>query len=137
MQYYYMKSAGVALFVSAAVSAQPAPPKPAALAFEVATIKAAGPLNPQAIMSGQMRIGMKVDAARVDIASFSLADLIRTAYKIKPHQLTGPDWMGGERFNIVAKMPVGATAEHVPEMLEAHLAERFKLTIHLDAKYQA
>ena len=51
----------------------------AAPTFEVASIKPAGPLNPMMIKSGQMRIGMKIDKARVDIGSLSLADLIRIA----------------------------------------------------------
>jgi len=102
----------------------------APLAFEVASIKPAGALDPAAIASGKMRIGMKIDAARVDIGSFSLADLIRTAYKVKAYQVSGPDWMGGERFNIMAKLPDGAREDQVPEMLQALLAERFKLVIH-------
>ena len=58
-----------------------------ALAFEVASIKPAPPIDPAKIMGGKLHIGMSIDAARVDIGSLSLADLIRIAYKIKPHQL--------------------------------------------------
>ena len=39
-----------------------------------------------------------------------------------------------ERFDVLAKMPEGATKEQVPEMLQALLAERFKLAIHHDTK---
>ena len=104
------------------------------LAFEVASIKLAPPINPAMIMSGQMHIGMKVDGDRVDIGSLSLADLIRIAYNVKPYQVTGPDWMGAQRFDVMAKLPEGATKEQVPEMLQALLAERFKLTIHRETK---
>lgn len=38
--------------------------------------------------------------------------------------------MTTERFNILAKMPEGATKDQVPRMLRALLAERFKLAIH-------
>ena len=31
--------------------------------------------------------------ARVDLRFMSIGDLIRTAYKIKPHQIVMPDWM--------------------------------------------
>ena len=110
---------------------------PAALTFEVASVKAAGPLDPQKIMSGQMRIGKKVDKARVEYLSMSLDALIMDAYKIKSFQLVGPDWITGmsaPRFDIQAKMPEGATEEQVPEMMQALLAERFGLKFHKDTK---
>jgi uncharacterized protein (TIGR03435 family) len=108
----------------------------AAPSFEVASVKPAGPLDPAAIVSGKMRLGMKVEGARVDIGSLSLADLIRIAYRVKPYQVSGPDWMSGERFDVRAKLPEGASQEQVPEMLQALLAERFKLTIHRQTKEQ-
>ncbi len=99
-------------------------------AFEVASVKPAAPLDARMILSGQMRIGMKTNAARVDIGSMSLMDLVCAAYKVKPHQVSGPDWMGGARFDIQAKLPEGATTEQIPEMLQGLLAERFKLALH-------
>ena len=104
----------------------------AAPAFEVASIKPSPPLNPNAIMSGQMHVGMKTDAARVDIGFMSLTDLIRTAYDVKEYQISGPDWMKSQRFDIQAKLPDGATTDQVPQMLQALLADRFKLTLHRD-----
>jgi uncharacterized protein (TIGR03435 family) len=105
--------------------------------FEVASIKPAAPLDRSQMLSGQMHIGMKIDAARVDIGGMSLADLIRVAYRVKPYQLSGPDWMASERFDVLAKMPEGATREQVPEMLQALLAERFKLAVHRESKEHA
>jgi uncharacterized protein (TIGR03435 family) len=121
--------------VTAAFAQTPeAPP----LAFEVASIKPAGPLNPAAIQSGKLRIGMKVDGAICDIGSFSLRDLIRTAYEVKDFQISGADGLGtvmsATRFNIQATMPPGTTEKQVPQMLQALLAERFKLVIHRDTK---
>src|ERR1035437_6542153 len=106
----------------------------APLAFEVATIKVAETIGPAQIASGKIHVGMKVDAARVDIGYLSLADLIAMAYKVKPFQITGPDWMSAQRFDILAKMPEGATKDDVPVMLQALLAERFKLTLHRENK---
>ncbi len=116
-----------ALFISQIAFAQ-APA--AAPAFEVATIKPAPALDPSKIASGQLHLGMSTDAGRVDIGFFSLADLIRTAYRVKPYQLSGPGWMSEQRWDIEAKIPEGASADQVPEMLQALLADRFKLTIH-------
>jgi uncharacterized protein (TIGR03435 family) len=87
-------------------------------------------------MSGQTRIGMNVDAARVDIGSLSLADLLGIAFRVKPNQIAGPDWMATERFSIQAKLPDGANKEQVPEMLQTLLEERFKLSFHHDDKEQ-
>lgn len=110
--------------------ALPAQTPAAAPAFEVASIKPAPPLDPAKIAAGQMHIGMSIDAARVDIGYLSLADLIRVAYRMKPYQVVGPDWMSAQRFDILAKMPEGGSKDQVPEMLQALLAERFKLAIH-------
>ena len=122
-------AAVLALAACAALGQTPA----AAPAFEVASVKPAAPLDANAIMSGKMHLGMKTDAARVDIGFLSLADLIRIAYRVKPYQISGPDWMGSQRFDIQAKMPEGASTEQVPEMLQALLAERFKLALHRDS----
>ena len=122
-------AASLALAACAALGQTPA----AAPAFEVASVKPAAPLDANLVMSGKMHVGMKTDAARVDIGFLSLADLIRIAYRVKPYQISGPDWMGSQRFDIQAKMPEGASTEHVPEMLQALLAERFKLALHRDS----
>jgi uncharacterized protein (TIGR03435 family) len=101
------------------------------LSFEVASIKPAEPLNPAAIAAGKIpRLGMQVDGARVDIGFLSLGDLISTAFKLKPYQVIGPEWMRQQRFDISAKLPDGATKEQVPEMLQALLQERFGLKAH-------
>jgi uncharacterized protein (TIGR03435 family) len=106
-------------------------------AFEVASVKPAAPLDRSQMLSGQMHVGMKVDAARVDIGSMSLAELIRVAYRVKAYQVSGPDWMASERFDVLAKLPEGASSGQVPEMLQALLAERFKLTVHRESKEHA
>ena len=133
-----------AVVLTAAIAAfaqTPAPPPTPPLAFEVASIKPAGPLDPVAIQQGKLRLGMKVDGAICDIESFSLKDLIRTAYEVKDYQITGADSLGSamdaQRFNIQATMPAGATEKQVPQMLQALLAERFKLVVHRETKDQS
>jgi len=107
------------------------------LTFDVATVKPSPPLNPAAFAQGKLHAGMNVQGDRVDIGYMSIADLITVAYGIKPYQLSGPDWMKTERFDILAKMPEGATKEQVPEMLQTLLAERFQLKIHRDTHEDA
>jgi uncharacterized protein (TIGR03435 family) len=124
-------SAGLLLVAGAAFGQTPAAP----LAFDVASIKLATP-DPAKIMAGQQHIGLKVEGNRVDIGMTSLSELIGIAYKVKYYQVQGPDWLGptGQRFDILAKMPAGANKDQVPEMLQALLAERFKLTMHRSSK---
>ena len=110
--------------------------------FDVASVKAAGPLDPQKIISGQQRLGMKQDAGRVDIESMSLAELLYLAFKFPPDRVNGPDFlsiantMSAERFEIHAKLPADAKSDDVPEMLQSLLAERFKLAYHREQKEQ-
>jgi uncharacterized protein (TIGR03435 family) len=76
---------------------------------------------------------MSVDKARVDIGMTPLIGLICAAYKVKPYQVKGgADWVNTQRFDVLAKLPEGATKDQVPEMLQTLLAERFKLTVHRD-----
>lgn len=100
--------------------------------FEVASIK---PSAPQPM--GQMRIGMSADAGMLRYSNVSLRDCIRIAYRVKEFQVQGPDWVNSERFDIVAKLPSGSTQDQIPEMLQAMLAERFKLTFHRETKEHA
>jgi uncharacterized protein (TIGR03435 family) len=115
--------------------AQPAP------TFEVASIKPSAPLDmmklASEIQAGHMpKIGARVDGARAEYTYVSLKELIVIAYKVKPFQITGPDWMASQRFDIVAKIPDGASKDDVPKMLQALLEERFKLAAHRDSKEQ-
>jgi uncharacterized protein (TIGR03435 family) len=117
-----MLAAGAA---AGAAAGQTAPP-----AFEVASVKAAEPLDAAKLAAGQQRIGATLDAARVDLRSLSLGDLIRTAYKVKSYQLSGPEWMNTERFDVMAKLPEGAKRADIPEMLQTLLEQRFQLMLH-------
>src|ERR1017187_7513788 len=110
-------------------------------AFEVASIKPSEPITPAMIASGKLHAGMKIDGKRVDIGNFGMMQLICKAYDVKSYQVSGPSWlkvvgMSGQRFDIVANLPEGATKEQVPQMLQALLAERFKLVIHRETKDQ-
>jgi uncharacterized protein (TIGR03435 family) len=114
-----------------------AQPPAAAPAFDVASIKPSEPITQATIAAGRLHAGMKIDSARVDIGNFPLMQLICKAYDVKPYQVQGPPWlMSGQRFDIVANMPPGATREQVPQMLQMLLAERFKLVIRRDSKEQ-
>ena len=110
--------------------------------FEVASVKPSEPITPAMVASGKLHAGMKIDGKRVDIGNFGLMQLICKAYDVKAYQVKGPAFLktvglAGQRFDIVANLPEGATKEQVPQMLQALLAERFKLVGHQETKEQA
>jgi uncharacterized protein (TIGR03435 family) len=119
-------------FAASVALAQPEAP----LAFEVATIKPSAPVDTAALRDGRAHVGTKIDAARVDIGTASLFRLVCIAYRLKPYQVAGPDWLKTTMYDILAKIPDGITAEKVPEMLRTLLVERFGLKIHHDARDQ-
>jgi len=115
---------------------------PAGPAFEVASIKPTSldmmKLAAQVRAGETPAIGAKVDKTRATYTFMSLKELIVTAYDVKPFQISGPDWLNDAsvRWDIIAKMPDGATTDQAPKMLQALLAERFKLAVHRETKEQ-
>jgi uncharacterized protein (TIGR03435 family) len=128
---------GLAIFGfagAAEVCAQSQAPNTAPLAFEVASIKPSADIM-GAVSAGKMpHVGLKVDNQQVDIGYFTLQQLIVYAYKVKAYQVIGPDWMKSSHWDIQATLPEGANKDQVPEMMQALLADRFKLVIHHDSK---
>ena len=97
--------------------------------FEVASIKPSDP-NPDS----PVFIGMSADGALVKYTNITLLECIRGAYRVRDFQIVGPDWMTKARFEISAKLPPRSSADQIPEMLQALLAERFKLEIRRETK---
>jgi len=99
-------AAAMILFVGTAIGQKP----PNTVSFEVASIKSLGQFDAVKMVQQGIplsHLGMHVDGARVDIGVMTLADLIGTAYKVKKYQITGPDWISVDRFDILAKIPEG------------------------------
>src|SRR5262245_36449721 len=106
----------------------------AGLSFEVASIKPAEAITPAMVAAGKLHVGMSVDGARVDIGYLSLGELIPIAFNVKPYQVSGPDWLRAQRFDILATMPEGTTKTQVQAMLQALLEERFQLKTHKERR---
>jgi uncharacterized protein (TIGR03435 family) len=106
--------------------------------FDVASIKPAAP--PDA--SGRMRIMMgggpgTDDPGRITYSGVPLKMILTLAFNVKAYQITGPDWLDSERFDVTAKVPPGTTKEQARVMMQNLLADRFKLTIHHETKEMA
>jgi uncharacterized protein (TIGR03435 family) len=92
----------------------------------------------RAVSAGEApNVGAHITKSQATYSFVTLKELIITAYDLKPGQISGPDWLndsGAQRFDIVAKLPDDATVDQVPQMLQALLADRFKLVVHRDTK---
>jgi uncharacterized protein (TIGR03435 family) len=99
------------------------------LTFEAAAIYAIAPAANQFFRGGLMKGG------RYDLRDATMVDLISTAYGVNQDSVFGgPNWIEYNRFNIVAKAPPSTSAEKAKSMLQALLADRFKLAVHKDTK---
>jgi uncharacterized protein (TIGR03435 family) len=73
--------------------------------------------------------------SRITIENASLREIIFFAYGIpwgRDYELFGPDWLDGEKFDIIATFPPGPARERVQEMLQTLLYERFGLRTHAE-----
>jgi uncharacterized protein (TIGR03435 family) len=113
--------AGV-LFISAA-AAQPV--------FDVASIRSSQIGKGG---EGSRRENIQASPGSLNMRNVSLKSSIRWAYHVMEYQVTGPDWLGFERYDIVAKANGPASEDQLRLMLQALLAERFKLTLHRETK---
>ena len=100
-------------------------------AFETVDVHAsAHTTNPNPFMTGGVLRG-----GRYDLRRATMVDLIRIAYDVDPDTvLGGPSWLETDRFDVVAKVPPETSPEAVKLMLQALLADRFKLVLHKDTK---
>ncbi|MGD0499342.1 MAG: TIGR03435 family protein [Bryobacteraceae bacterium] len=112
------------------VHGQPSPARPA---FEVVSIRPGSPGSMMdLIQSGKMH--SRIDDALLDLGSVSLSAVIQFAYRLPADRISGPGWLDDARFDILAKLPVGASKSQAPEMLQSMLAERFHFAAHRDQK---
>jgi uncharacterized protein (TIGR03435 family) len=70
----------------------------------------------------------------LNMRNVSLSSCVRWAYRVNEFQISGPGWLASERFDIVAKAGGPATGDQMRLMLQALLADRFKLALHRETK---
>ncbi len=115
----------VLLGVMNATQSRAQSPAAAAPAFEVASVK----LN----KSGGGRV-RRVDPRGIAYTDITLNDCIGAAYGVKFYQISGPDWLRSERYDIVANAASPVPKDQLMRMLQTLLADRFKLTFHREEK---
>jgi uncharacterized protein (TIGR03435 family) len=114
--------------------------------FEAATVKPASPNGrlsgmPPGLLNGPAADGLRFQGGpgsktpdRIDYVSASLKALLARAYDLRPDQVSGPDWLGDERFDIMATMAPGTDAARFRVMLQQLLTERFQVRTHRETK---
>ena len=88
----------------------------------------------RAVAKGSRRENLQVSPGTVTMRNMTLRSSIKWAYHVFDYQITGPDWLGSERYDIIAKAKGPATEEDMRPMMQALLAERFKLALHRQTK---
>jgi uncharacterized protein (TIGR03435 family) len=88
---------------------------------------------------GMMMMGMRggpgtQSPGQWTATNMNVRDLMAKAFNVKSYQITGPEFMDTQRFDILAKVPGGATADDLNVMLQNLLKERFGLKLHHDTK---
>jgi uncharacterized protein (TIGR03435 family) len=104
-------------------------PDLAPVSFEVASVKRAPPHEGRGFNSS-----MKLDPGRLTCTNVSLKKLIINVYEVKDYQISGPDWIDSELFDIAATMPRDTTGDEVLRMVKTLLAERFHLAMHHESR---
>jgi uncharacterized protein (TIGR03435 family) len=119
----------VAMAGSAALYAQSVDVRPA---FEVASVK---PATSGRGVATVVRGGPgSTDPGLATLENIDLFSLVTMAYGVRRYEVSAPEWLGGTRFSITARVPQDATAEQYRQMLQRLLAERFQLSLHHERK---
>jgi uncharacterized protein (TIGR03435 family) len=74
---------------------------------------------------------------QVTIKGFPLNLVLIYAFEVSKDQIIGPSWLESDCFDVVAKLPQGSTIDQIPAMLQALLAERFKLSARKESRPSA
>jgi uncharacterized protein (TIGR03435 family) len=99
-------------------------------AFEVASIR------PSADQVTGVRVGFQATGSQVRVTAMSIKDYVGIAFGTRPQQIEGPEWIGSQRFDVVATIPDGVPSSQVTAMLRTLLEDRFQLKVHRETKDQ-
>jgi uncharacterized protein (TIGR03435 family) len=110
----------------AAIAAEPA--------FDVASLKPSAPVPPGQTYNANLGSARN---GEVVLTNATLADCIKFAYGlVSDEQLSGPEWVKSRevRFDVIAKAPAATPRDQLLLMLRGLLAERFRLSMHVEAR---
>jgi uncharacterized protein (TIGR03435 family) len=128
-------SAQIAAFGQGGAAQTPDPK----LQFEVATVKISPPMvgNTRPALMGTHGGPGTADPGQFTLGYAPIKTILVQAFGVKALQISGPAWVDkadGDRYDIVAKVPAGASKEDLKTMLQNLLVERFGMAFHRETK---
>ena len=118
---------GIALSVFTAVGVWAQAPS-----FDVASVKISQVNN----MGGEggFKPNITVTPDSLSMRNFSLHNCVQWAYNVGDYQVTGPDWIDSQRYDINAKAAGAVNEEELRRMLQSLLADRLKMVFHREIR---
>ena len=123
-----LRTVSIAIFAAVAVQAQAADPP----AFDVASVKAS-----QRAPERGWREPIQATPGSLTMRGVTLKASIAWAYHVLECQVSGPGWMGEQRYDVMAKAAGPAGEPELRRMLQSLLADRFQLALHRQNKEMA
>lgn len=116
------------LLVSHSISAQSAP---LVQAFDVVSIK-------RNTTSSSFAANPPLKGGRIRFTNVTLKDMLSVAYPVDElHMYGGPAWIDNEHYDVEATTTeLSASDDRYHQMLQAMLADRFRLTLHRESKQE-
>ncbi len=103
--------------------------------FEVASVKQIPGVHPPPDDVEMNLLRPVIRNGRFTMKNAPLSLLIQAAYNVKDFQVQGaPAWVNADRYDVIAKADGDATSAEMRPMLQALLAERFKLKLRRESK---
>lgn len=97
--------------------------------FEVASVKLAQNVDPNRRDST-----WRDRPGKMMVNNVRLRTVIERAYAVKDYQISGPEWLRSEQYDITAEWPPTEPRDKFPLMLQTLLRDRFKLAFHREEK---
>lgn len=111
---------------------------PAVPTFDAASIKAsennARGDNPMGRGGNPFASNIQTTPGSVSIRGLNFKGIVGWAYKVLPVQVTGPEWMDSQRFDIMARSLGPTDTDGLRAMMRTLLAQRFNLAAHRETK---
>lgn len=101
-------------------------------AFDVASVKVSQVNNMGS--EGGAKPNLTVTPDSLSMRNFSLHNCVQWAYHVGDYQVSGPDWIDSQRYDINAKAAGAVKEEELRRMLQSLLADRLKLAFHREIR---
>ena len=101
--------------------------------FEVASVRRSAPEGGGGARSTGA-LPPQTNPSRINYLNVNLKSVLAFAYGVDPADISGPQWLGDEKYDIVASVPPGAPQNQVPVMLQHLLTERFRMAVREETK---